>query len=264
MLRRSQLFLPGIGCKALTEGLTICTANVGAEPLGPRRTDRRQRHMNTSSLSNLSALKLALLAREARATSQAALNADPIAIVGMACRTPGGGDTPDALWRLLKAGIDTTSEVPTDRWDGLSWFDPDPSAPGKSVTCRGAFLSQVDEFDADYFGILRREAEGMDPQQRLMLEVAIEAIDDAGIPHSTLMHARAAVFAASYHYDYARLVYDDIDAIDLRSLTGVAQSIIANRVSHYLDLRGPSVAIDSGLFSLADGGSLGMPEPQIR
>lgn len=205
--------------------------------------------MSKGVLSGLSAVKLALLAREARETSQAALNADPIAIVGMACRTPGGVDTPDALWQLLKAEVDATVEVPPDRWDGDAWFDPDPSAPGKSITRRGGFVRQVDQFDAAYFGILAREAEAMDPQQRFILEVAIEALDDAGIPHPALRRARAGVFIACYHDDYARRVYNDIDAIGLRALTGTAQSIVANRISHHLDLRGPSVTVDTACSS---------------
>jgi acyl transferase domain-containing protein len=201
--------------------------------------------VNSNALSGLSAIKLALLAREARATSQAALNADPIAIVGMACRTPGGGDTPDAFWRLLKASVDASGEVPPDRWDGAAWFNADPSAPGKSISKRGGFLRQVDEFDAGYFDIPTREAEVMDPQHRLMLEVAMEAIDDAGVAHAALKRARAGVFIACYHDDYARLVYNDADAIDLRTLTGTSHAIVANRISHFLDLRGPSVTIDT-------------------
>ena len=205
--------------------------------------------MGKGLLSGLSAVKLALLAREARETSRAALNADPIAIVGMACRTPGGADTPDALWRLLKARVDATVHIPPDRWDGDAWFDPDPSAPGKSITRRGGFVRQVDQFDAAFFGILAREAEAMDPQQRLILEVAVEALDDAGIPHPAIRQARAGVFIACYHDDYARRVYNDIDAIGLRALTGTAQSIVANRISHHLDLRGPSVTVDTACSS---------------
>jgi acyl transferase domain-containing protein len=201
--------------------------------------------MSRSALSGLSAVKLALLARDARDASQAALNADPIAIVGMACRTPGGADTPHEFWRLLKAGVDATGDVPPDRWDADAWFDPDPSAPGKSVTRRGGFLRNVDEFDAEFFGILEREADAMDPQQRLVLEVAIEAIDDAGIPHASLKLARAGVLIATYQHDYARLAYSDIDSIGLRTLTGTAQCVVANRISHFLDLRGPSMTIDS-------------------
>ena len=195
--------------------------------------------------TNLSAVKLALMAQEARAQAQAFINADPIAIVGMACRAPGGVDTPDALWRLVRGSIDATREVPPERWDGARWFDADPSAPGKITTNRAGFLETIGAFDPNYFGILPREAELMDPQQRLALETAIEAVDDAGIPHECLKGSRTGVFIASYHDDYARLVYEDVDAIDLRTLTGTLQSIVSNRISHFLDLRGPSFTLDS-------------------
>jgi len=196
--------------------------------------------------TNLSAVKLALMAQEARAQAQAFINADPIAIVGMACRAPGGVDTPDALWRLVLGRVDATREVPAGRWDAARWFDTDPSAPGKITTKRAGFLEKIDAFDPDYFGILQREAELMDPQRRLALETAIEAIDDAGVPHERLKGSRTGVFLASYHDDYARLVYEDVDAIELRTLTGTLQSIVSNRISHFLDLSGPSFTLDSG------------------
>ena len=123
------------------------------------------------------------MAKQVRAQAEQVLRADPIAIVGMACRVPGGGDTPAQFWQLLRNGVDTVREVPADRWDGDAWYDPDLSATAKSATKWGGFLDRIDGFDADYFGILPREAERMDPQQRLFLEVAIEAIDDAGLPH---------------------------------------------------------------------------------
>ena len=195
--------------------------------------------------TNLSAVKLALMAQEARAQAQAFINADPIAIVGMACRAPGGVDTPDALWRLVCGRVDATREVPAERWNASLWFDADLSARGKITTKRAGFLEQIDAFDPDYFGILLREAELMDPQQRLALETAIEAVDDAGVPHERLKGSRTGVFIASYHDDYARLVYEDIDAIELRTLTGTLQSIVSNRISHFLDLCGPSFTLDS-------------------
>ena len=159
------------------------------------------------SLSHLSAVKLALMAEDMRARAAPVLRADPIAIVGMACRAPGGVGSPRAFWDLLAAGKKTTREIPVDRFDVSAWYDPDPAVPGKSQTRHGSFLDRVDLFDADYFGIVAREAEEMDPQQRLALEVSIEAIDDAGIPHAALRGSRTAVFMACYHSDYARLAY---------------------------------------------------------
>jgi acyl transferase domain-containing protein/NADPH:quinone reductase-like Zn-dependent oxidoreductase len=198
---------------------------------------------------SLSSLKLALLAKQARAQAGHVLRSDPIAVIGMGCRVPGGAGTAEEMWRLLRDGADCASEVPTDRWDTRDWYDPDPAAPGKSITKQGSFLDQIDMFDAGYFGILPREADRMDPQQRLMLEVAFEAIDDAGLPHSRLRGARAAVYIASYHNDYAQLQYGDPDSIDARALTGILHSIVPNRLSYLLDLRGPSLSIDSACSS---------------
>src|SRR5690242_7373839 len=113
-------------------------------------------------LLGVSPVKLALLAQKARAESEQILRADPIAIVGMGCRVP-GANNPDEFWRLLRDGVDAVSEIPADRWSADAFYDPDPAAPGKSVTRSGGFLSAIDGFDAEFFGILRREAERMDP-----------------------------------------------------------------------------------------------------
>ncbi|HET9206060.1 MAG TPA: type I polyketide synthase, partial [Burkholderiaceae bacterium] len=118
-----------------------------------------------------------------------------------------------------------------------------------TLTRQGGFLRQIDAFDAGYFGILPREAERMDPQQRLLLEVAMEAFDDAGLPRERLARSRTGVYAASYHNDYAQLQYADPEAIDLRTLTGTLHSVLANRLSFLLDLRGPSLSIDTACSS---------------
>jgi acyl transferase domain-containing protein/NADPH:quinone reductase-like Zn-dependent oxidoreductase len=192
-----------------------------------------------------SALKLALMAKRARAEAAQALQADPIAIVGMACRLPGGADTPDRFWRLMLDGVCAVADIPPDRWNGEAWYDPDLSSAGKTATKSGAFLDRIDGFDADYFGIPAREAARMDPQQRLFLEVAIEALDDAGLSERILAGSRTGVFVASYHNDYAQFQYNDPDAIDLRTLTGTLHSVLANRLSYFLDLRGPSISVDT-------------------
>jgi len=192
-----------------------------------------------------SALKLAVMAKRARAEAAQALQADPIAIIGMACRLPGGADTTDRFWRLMLDGVCAVGDIPPDRWNGEAWYDPDLSSAGKTATKSGAFLERIDTFDADYFGIPAREAARMDPQQRLFLEVAIEALDDAGLSERTLAGSRTGVFVASYHNDYAQLQYNDPDAIDLRTLTGTLHSVLANRLSYFLDLRGPSISIDT-------------------
>ena len=200
-------------------------------------------------LSELSAVKLALMARKVREQSAQVLQADPVAIIGMACRAPGGADTPKRLWELLRDGRDTIREVPADRWDADAWFDADPSAIAKSSTREGGFIDRIDGFDAAYFNILPREAERMDPQQRLLLEVTVEAIDDAGIAQERLRGTRSGVFIASYHNDYSGLQYRDVEAIDARTLTGTLHSVLTNRLSYFLDLKGPSISIDTACSS---------------
>lgn len=205
--------------------------------------------MASDALKGLSALKLALMARQVRETAEPVLRADPIAVVGMGCRAPGGVDSPADLWDLLRDGREAIREVPADRWDGDAWYSPDAAAPAKSLTKWGGFLDRIDGFDAAYFGVLPREAERMDPQQRLLLEVAIEALDDAGLSETHLKGSRTGVYIASYHNDYAQLQHNDLEAIDARTLTGTLHSVVANRLSYLLDLRGPSLSIDTACSS---------------
>jgi len=206
--------------------------------------------MNASSpQGGISAIKLALLAKQIRAQTGQALRSDPIAVIGIGCRVPGGATSAEEMWRLLEAGAQTAREVPADRWDFREWYDSDPAAPGKSVTKEASFLDRIDMFDAGYFGILPREADRMDPQQRLLLEVAIEAIDDAGLPHSHLRGSSTSVFIASYHNDYAQLQLNDPVGMDARTLTGTLHSVVPNRLSYLLDLRGPSISVDSACSS---------------
>ncbi len=155
-------------------------------------------------LGELSAIKLALMAKKVRAEAEAVLRADPIAIVGLAARAP-GAESASAFWQLLREGRDAIRDVPPERWNAEAMFDSNPSAPGKASTRSGGFLERVDGFDAAYFGILPREAERMDPQQRLLLEVALEALDDAGQTQERLRGSRSGVFIASYHDDYTQL-----------------------------------------------------------
>ena len=196
-----------------------------------------------------SALKLTLAAKRAREQTVHLLAADPVAIVGMGCRVPGGGDSPQKLWELLRDGVDAVRDVPGDRWDSAAWYDPDISAVGKILTQQAGFLERIDGFDSPYFGIPPREADRMDPQQRLFLEVALEALDDAGLTRERLRGSRAGVFIASYHNDYTHLQYGDLDAVDPRTLTGTLHSVLANRLSHFLDLHGPSLSVDTACSS---------------
>jgi acyl transferase domain-containing protein/acyl carrier protein len=196
-----------------------------------------------------SALKLALMAKQARAQTAAIARAEPIAIVGMGCRFPGGADSPEKFWEVLRDGVDAVHEIPGSRWDLEKHYDADPSTPGKSSIRHAGLLDRIDGFDAAFFGILPREAGRMDPQQRIFLEVAIDAFDHAGMSRERLAGTRTGVFVASYHTDYAQMQYADPEWIDPRTLTGILQSVIPNRLSYWLDLRGPSVSLDSACSS---------------
>jgi acyl transferase domain-containing protein/acyl carrier protein len=173
---------------------------------------------------------------------------EPIAIVGVACRFPGAPDW-RAFWQMLCDGIDATGIVPPDRWDAEAWYDPDPQAPGKINTRRGAFLDQVDRFDPLFFGISPREACEMDPQQRLMLELCWEALEDAGIPPKSLGGTRTGVFAGVIGHDYAELHRLAGAIITSHTGPGNTLSIVANRVSYLLGLRGPSLSVDTACSS---------------
>ncbi|PYQ42300.1 MAG: hypothetical protein DMF77_13265 [Acidobacteria bacterium] len=203
-------------------------------------------------IANLSPERRALLERRLQAVGpNTVLPAEPIAIVGLGCRFPGGGSSPQAFWQLLKDGVDAVSEVPADRWDGEALYDVDPEAPGKSSTRWGAFLERLEDFDAAFFGISPREATRMDPQQRLLLEVAWEALEDAGQPVERLAGRQAGVFVGihSLSSDYFLRQAASLPDIDAYTSTGVAHSIMANRLSYVLDLRGPSLAVDTACSS---------------
>ncbi|MDT5088214.1 MAG: phthiocerol/phenolphthiocerol synthesis type-I polyketide synthase, partial [Mycobacterium sp.] len=175
--------------------------------------------------------------------------AEPIAVVGMGCRFPGGSDGPEGYWDFLANGGDGISEIPADRWNADEFYDPDQFAPGRMSSKWGGFLSDVSGFDADYFGISPREAEAMDPQQRLMLEVAYEALEHAGIATEDLSGVRAAVLMGVYYGEYQTISAANPDAIDAYSATGNAHAVAVGRIAYLLGLRGPAVAIDSACSS---------------
>jgi thioester reductase-like protein len=173
---------------------------------------------------------------------------EPIAIIGIGCRFP-GADNPEAFWQLLQNGEDAITEIPKDRWDINQYYDPEPGTPGKMSTRWGGFLEQVDQFDPGFFGISPREVERMDPQQRLMLEVAWEAIENAGIAPDALGGSQTGVFVGIGNYDYCRLLAQDITQTNAYDGTGNTLSIAANRLSYILNLRGPSVVVETACSS---------------
>ncbi|MFI0480116.1 thioester reductase domain-containing protein [Actinomadura sp. 9N215] len=183
---------------------------------------------------------------ERKATELERKATEPIAVVGMSLRMPGGAETPEEFWTLLRQGTDTTREFPAARGDARAFYDPDPDRPGSAYVIRGGFLDAVAGFDPAVFGIAPREAIGMDPQQRLMLEVTWEALERAGYAPTGLSDTRTGVYFGVSTTDYVRMRQQlgDIRDVDAYQLTG-EPSFIAGRVSYVLGLRGPSTVIDT-------------------
>ncbi len=188
---------------------------------------------------------------ESAARADSAGGPEPVAIIGMACRLPGGVRDPDTYWTLLADGADAIEEVPPERWDIDALYDPEPGKPGKIYSRRGGFLSDIDRFDAAFFGITPREAESMDPQQRLLLELSWEALEHACLPPDSLRGSSTGVFVGISAGDYAdRARYpDDLTRVDPWSATGNAFSVAAGRISYALSLHGPSIAVDTACSS---------------
>ncbi|MCC5615730.1 acyltransferase domain-containing protein [Nostoc sp. CHAB 5836] len=198
-------------------------------------------------------LKNALLAvREMRSKLEAMERAktEPIAIIGMGCRFPGANNL-QTFWSLLHDGVDAITEVPKDRWNIDEFYDPDPDAPGKMYVKNAGFLDQVDQFDAQFFGITPREVENMDPQQRLLLEVSWEAIEQAGIAPDRLRNSQTGVFVGITTNDYLQLQIGSSDRskIDAYSATGNCLNAVAGRLSYTLGLQGPSMVVDTACSS---------------
>ena len=203
-------------------------------------------------LAQLSPEKRALLARRLLGeTAAPPRGPEPIAIVGMSCRFPGGSDTPEAFWHLLTNRVDAISEIPADRWNADALYDADATAAGKVATKWGGFIDGIADFDPYVFGISPREAARMDPQQRLWLEVAWEAFEHAGITLEALAGSETGVFLGlhSHSSDYFWMQLRDPASMDAFTGPGNAHNIAAGRLAYLLDLLGPALTIDTACSS---------------
>lgn len=186
-------------------------------------------------------------ALEAELAAARRAGTEPIAIIGLGCRFPGGAD-PDRYWQLLRDGIDVITEVPGDRWNLADYYDPQPRTPGKMYTRYGGFIDDVDRFDADFFGISQREAEVLDPQQRLLLEVSWEALENAARPPES-MPRQTGVFIGIAWGDYYQRMKSAGAALDFYSGTGNSFAAASGRLSYFYGWQGPNLALDTACSS---------------
>jgi acyl transferase domain-containing protein/acyl carrier protein len=177
---------------------------------------------------------------------------EPLAIIGIGCRLPGGAHTAESYWNLLCSETDATRTVPETRWNADKYYDPNPAKVGKMVTRRGGFLDEIDQFDPQFFGISPREANLLDPQQRLLLQTTWEALEDGGISADGLAGAQVGVFVGGFTLDYQLLQNQGRTSryrFKTHSATGMMMTMLANRISFAFDFRGPSMTIDTACSS---------------
>uniref|UniRef100_UPI00190F2639 beta-ketoacyl [acyl carrier protein] synthase domain-containing protein n=1 Tax=Geminicoccus flavidas TaxID=2506407 RepID=UPI00190F2639 len=175
----------------------------------------------------------------------------PIAVVGIACRLPGAEDGAANFWNLLASGTDAVAPIPPERWDHRSWYDADPTAPGKTRQCEAGMLGRIDRFDGAHFGISPREAEAMDPQQRILLETVWQALEDAGELGHPSHGGRVGVFVGLYNNNYGLIGRGSPEpaVIGGWSASGTHTSIAAGRISFTFGFTGPAIAVDTACSS---------------
>ncbi|MDT5209780.1 MAG: hypothetical protein QOF67_2195, partial [Mycobacterium sp.] len=200
-------------------------------------------NLSTQATANSQAQAPAMTSLTSTATDE------PIAIVAVACRFPGSPD-PEGYWDVLSGGVDAIREIPDDRFDIDEFYDPDQETPGKIYTRSGGYLDEIGGFDPEFFGISPREAVWMDPQQRLMLEIAWEGLERAGYSPAALRGSRSGIFVGVAANEYSHLLSrDSVDTIEAHFITGNALNAIAGRVAFALGLEGPAVAVDTACSS---------------
>ncbi|MCK8516802.1 SDR family NAD(P)-dependent oxidoreductase [Methylonatrum kenyense] len=208
----------------------------------PERGDHRER---------LKSAVVAIKSLQAQLDSLRGQARQAVAIVGIGCRLPGAGNSPDAYWELLQGGVDAIGEIPEERWRSDAYYDPRRGTPGKSHTRRAGIVPDMDHFDPDFFGISPREALCMDPQQRVLLETAWEALEDAGIAPDSLRDSGAGVFIGATATDYLhrQLQYVSPRDLDAYLISGTALNAIAGRLAYVLGLHGPAITLDTACSS---------------
>ncbi len=216
-------------------------------------TDYLKSRMSSEPEASATGLKVSLADARGSEPVYSAGTSDPIAVIGMGCRFPGGADNPDLFWELLKSGKNAITEIPSERWNVDEYFDSDPDVPGKSYVRWGGFVSDtyIRNFDAAFFRMSPKEAESLDPQQRMLLEVSHEAIENAAIPVHSLSKKQVGVYIGLSTDDYkgAHLWSGDPNRMDAYSATGSMYNAAAGRLSYLLDLKGPNFPVDTACSS---------------